>query len=151
VGTIEVTPWPLETTLPEETTLVDAQFGSNIRLHSYDLFVDPTALQLTLYWQTIATPTINWFVFVHLVNASGEIVAQLDFIPAEGLRPTTGWRATEVIEDVHRLSLPPDLPPGPYTVRVGLFEPDSFERPSVTQNNQPQPDNQLVLTELTLP
>ena len=151
VGTVEVTPWPLETELPQNTTLVEVQFGSNIQLHSYDLSVDPTALKLTLYWQTVAAPATNWFVFVHLVDSSGEIVVQRDFIPAEGLRPTTGWRATEVIEDVHRLPLPPDLPPGQYTVRVGLFEPDSFARPSVSQNNQPQPDNQLNLTELTLP
>ncbi|VAW40863.1 hypothetical protein MNBD_CHLOROFLEXI01-1287 [hydrothermal vent metagenome] len=34
---------------------------------------------------------------------------------------------------------------------VGLFEADSFLRPSVTQNGRPLPDNQLELTELSLP
>ncbi|MBK8903352.1 MAG: glycosyltransferase family 39 protein [Anaerolineaceae bacterium] len=151
VGTIEVTPWPLETAVPQNTIPVEAQFGSHIQLHSYDLSVNPGQLELTLYWQAQSVPETSWFVFVHLVDASGEIVAQRDFVPAEGLRPTTGWRANEVIEDVHRLALPPDLPPGQYRLRVGLFEPDSFGRPLVTQNNQPQLDNQLILTELTLP
>lgn len=151
LGTIEVTPWPLTTELPEDTNLVEAQFGSHIRLHSYDLSIDPSTVKLILYWQANSAPETNWFVFVHLVDASGEIVAQRDFVPAEGLRPTTGWRVNEVIEDNHRLPLPPDLPPGLYTIRVGLFEPDSFARPSVSQNGQPQPDNQLNLVELRLP
>ncbi len=151
LGTIEVTPWPLQTELPEDSTLVEAQFGNHIQLHSYDLSTDPAAVELTLYWQANSVPETGWFVFVHLVDASGEIMVQRDFVPAEGLRPTTGWRPNEVIEDMHHLPLPPDLPPGLYTIRVGLFEPDSFARPSVSQNNQPQPDNQLNLVELRLP
>ncbi|MCB8980884.1 MAG: glycosyltransferase family 39 protein [Ardenticatenaceae bacterium] len=151
VSEVEVTPWPLETAVPADTTPIAAQFGSHIQLHSYDLAVDSEHLELTLYWRAESVPENNWFVFVHLVNSAGDIVAQQDFFPAGGLRPTIGWRANEVITDVHQLALPPDLPPGPYFLRVGLFEPDTFVRPSVTMNNQPQPDNQLILTELTLP
>ena len=151
VGKVEVTPWPLATSLPTETTLVQARFGEAIQLHSYDLTANSDALQLTLYWQAATAPNTNWAVFVHLVDADGEIVTQRDVIPAEGLRPTTGWRTSEVITDAHLLPLPPDLPEGQYQVRVGLFEPDSFLRPFVTQNDVPQPDNQLILTELTLP
>jgi 4-amino-4-deoxy-L-arabinose transferase-like glycosyltransferase len=151
VGEVEVMPWPLETAVPPDTTPVMAQFGSHIQLHSYTLTVDPAMVELTLYWRAESIPESNWFVFVHLVNAAGDIVAQRDLFPAEGLRPPMGWRANEVIKDVHQLPLPPDLPPGSYTLRTGLFHPDSFERPSVTLNNQPQPDNQLSLMELTLP
>ena len=151
IGEVEVTPWPLETTLPTNTTAVNADFGPNIRLHSYDLALTDGVVNLTLFWQTVAPPTTGWFVFVHLVNASGDIVAQRDFVPAEGLRPTLGWRTNEVITDVHHLTLPPDLPPGAYAIRVGLFEPDTFARPTVAQNGQPLPDNQVILTEISLP
>ena len=151
VGEVEVTPWPLETNLPADVIPVEAQFGNDIQLYGYDLAIDPAALALTLHWQANAMPSTNWSVFVHLVDGSDNIVAQRDVVPAEGLRPASGWRASEVIQDVHLLPLPPDLPAGPYSLRVGLFEPESFLRPSVTYNNQPQPDNQLILTELTLP
>lgn len=151
IGQVEVQPWPQETTLPTATTLVEAQFGESVVLHSYDLLIEPDALQLTLTWQATAVPPTNWFVFVHLVDDAGNIVAQRDVVPAEGLRPTLGWRANEVITDLHELTLPPDLPSGQYSLRVGLFEPDSFVRPTVTQNNQSQPDNQIILPELTLP
>jgi len=33
---------------------------------------------------------------------------------------------------------------------VGLFDPDTFERPLVTQYGEEQPNNQIVLTQLTL-
>jgi Dolichyl-phosphate-mannose-protein mannosyltransferase len=151
VGTVEVIPWPLETSLPQNVTRVDAQFGDAIQLYGYDLAADPDSLQLTLYWQALAVPANNWLVFVHLLNESGEIVAQQDVIPAEGLRPTQGWRISEVITDMHQMPLPPDLGAGRYTVVVGLFEPDSFIRPFVRQNNLPQADNQLPLTGISLP
>ncbi len=151
IGTVEVTPWPLETSLPEGVTVVEAQFGDAIQLYGYDLAVEPATLRLTLHWQSIAAPDRDWAVFVHLVDTAGEIVAQRDVVPVEGLRPTSGWRVSEQIADVHLLPLPPDLPAGQYHIRVGLFEPGSFLRPFVSLNNQPQPDNQLILTELTLP
>ncbi|MCP4415056.1 MAG: hypothetical protein GY805_00440 [Chloroflexi bacterium] len=150
-GTIEVKSWPLQTSLPQNVPLVQAQFGDAIQLHGYEIEADEAALQLTLYWQALAVPDNDWYVFVHLLDEAGEIVAQRDVIPAEGLRPTQGWRSEEVITDVHQLLLPPDLPNGQYKVVVGLFEPDSFLRPFVTQNNLPQADNQLVLLETPLP
>jgi hypothetical protein len=49
------------------------------------------------------------------------------------------------------LTLPPDLPPGLYTIRVGLFEPETFAQPTVSQNGQPQPESQISLAEIRLP
>ena len=152
-GSVAVQPWPLETELPDGINLLeDARFGEAIELAGFDL-ARPSAdtLVLTLYWQATAVPQQNYFSFVHLVNEKGDIVAQKGFIPAEGLRPTKGWRAGEIITDPYTLELPPDLPPGTYELRVGLYQPDDGVRPFVTVQGQPQPDNQLKLSELTLP
>lgn len=151
VGTVEVIPWPLETSLPQNVTRTEAQFGEAIQLYGYDLAMESAALQLTLYWQALAVPDKNWLVFIHITNEDGEIVAQQDVTPAEGLRPTQGWRSSELITDAHRLPLPANLPAGQYRIVVGLFEPDSFLRPFVSQNGHPLADNQLVLLELSLP
>ncbi|VAW38836.1 hypothetical protein MNBD_CHLOROFLEXI01-2613, partial [hydrothermal vent metagenome] len=91
VGTVEVTAWPLETALPQNVTRAETAFGDAIQLYGYDLSTEPDSVQLTLYWQATAVPDKNWLVFVHITNEAGEIVAQQDFIPAEGLRPTKGW------------------------------------------------------------
>ena len=151
-GRIAVESWPLETAVPAAPYSVAAEFGPTIRLPAYYMGV-PTdgLLDLTFYWQAQAVPERDYAVFVHLVNEAGEIVAQVDSIPAGGTRPTTGWRAREVITDSHNLPIPADLPPGPYRVYLGLYDPAGGTRPSVTLDGAPQPDNQLLLTTLHLP
>lgn len=151
LGAITVIPWPLEINLPPQLTPLSAQFGESIRLAGYTVQQTADALALTLAWRAQSRPTDNYFAFVHLVDENGAIVSQSDRIPADGLRPTSGWRPNEVIVDVHRLSLPPDLPPSQYALRVGLYLPQSFERPLVTVDGDPQPDNQITLTKVTLP
>ncbi len=61
-------------------------------------------------------------VFVHLLNAEGNLVAGDDAAPAQWQRPTTGWVSGEYISDVHVLNLSADLLAGNYTLQVGLYE-----------------------------
>ena len=151
-GEVQVEPWPLVTDLPVGVNVVEAQFGPAITLYGYDL-ARPAgdSLQLTLYWRAQAVPAAEYFTFVHLVAPDGAIVSQRDYFPLDGLRRTPSWRAGEVLADAYALSLPEDLAPGDYTLRVGLYEPDTFARPPVTYQGQPQPDNLLVLTTVRLP
>ncbi|GAB4278900.1 MAG: glycosyltransferase family 39 protein [Candidatus Promineifilaceae bacterium] len=152
VGKVTVEPWPLVTAVPETAHPIHAQVGNSIQLAGYELS-RPTDGQLvvTLYWQAQANITQNWLSFIHLVNENGEIVAQSDFVPANGLRPTAGWRQNEVITDPHTLILPPSLPPGQYILTAGLFDAETGIRPSISINAAPQPDNQIALQTLTLP
>jgi hypothetical protein len=61
-------------------------------------------------------------VLVHAVDNSGQLVAQADGPPAGGERPTTGWRAGEVVADRRTLELPPGWR-GALTLLVGLYDP----------------------------
>ncbi|HLV35577.1 MAG TPA: hypothetical protein VKY59_10705, partial [Spirillospora sp.] len=57
-------------------------------------------------------------VFVHLLNASGALIAQADqFAPVYGWRPLTGWTADEVIRDVYVLPHAPEAA----SIRYGLY------------------------------
>ena len=145
----------LEPPLREPPTLatpVGAEFGADIELFGYDLGGPRDgALPLTLYWRARSAPDTSWAVFIHLVDAAGQIVAQADTIPVGGERPTTGWRRGEYITDTYRLALPPGLPTGDYRINVGLYNPDDGTRPPVTLDGAPQPDNQLTLTTVELP
>ena len=95
-------------------------------------------------------PETSYYVFVHLVDReSGEIVRQQDWLPADGLRPTSGWRTGEYIVDPHRLDLA-GLPAGSYRLVVGLYEPESLNRPIVSWQGVEQADRQLVLREIEL-
>ena len=80
-------------------------------------------LPVALRWRATQPIAANYHVFVHLLDADGNRVAQSDGQPALWSRPTSGWSPGEVIEDRHALSLPADLAPGDYTLVVGLYTP----------------------------
>ncbi len=128
-----IVPWPLQTELPPIPQPLDAQFGAaQVRLHGYAL-EPPTPTPgnwqaLTLIWQAQQNISENWLVFVHLSNAQEQVVAQTDGIPVQGTRLTVSWRAAEVLLDERALFVPADLPPGAYTLWVGLYDPETGAR-----------------------
>ncbi len=151
-GSIEVLPWPLETAVPDDVELVGAQFGPAIQLYGYDIgAVDADHVPLTLVWQAQAVPADSYLVFVHLVDEVGNIISQVDRVPVDGLRPTSGWRTGEVLIDQINLPLPAELASGDYAINVGIFNTDDGQRLPVSLNEQPQANNQLPLTTVTLP
>ena len=150
-GEIVVEPWPLTTELPPMETAVSAQFGDTIFLRGYDIAQAERTINLTLYWQAVGPFANNYLLFVHLVDADGTIVAQVDRLPGNGLRPLGSWRPDEVLSDSVTLQLPADAPAGDYFIRVGFFESATFARLPVVQDGLAQPDNQLNLLTVTLP
>lgn len=88
---------------------------------------EPVLVELT--WQASRTPPgEDLVVYVHLVDGNGRRVAGHDGMPALWLRPTSTWRAGEMVVDRHGFPVPEDLPPGPYGLRVGLYRLSTGER-----------------------
>ena len=81
-----------------------------------------------LVWRAEAETATGYHVFIHLVDEAGNIVTQADGVPGEWTRPTTGWLPGEYVMDTHTLNLPAELPPGPLTLRVGLYDPATGAR-----------------------
>lgn len=113
---------------PSMAHRVDASFGGQVRLLGYDVGdVQPgTPLTLTLYWRASADLQKAYTVFVHLLDADGQPVAQVDETPQHAQRgpyPTSLWMAGEVVADTHTLHPPATMPPGRYGVKVGLYRP----------------------------
>ena len=63
-------------------------------------------------------------VFLHLLDAQGRLVAQHDSEPVGGLAPTTAWPPGATVRDRRALVLPDQLPPGSYTLSVGMYTGD---------------------------
>jgi hypothetical protein len=82
-----------------------------------------TTVDIRLLWHALERVEHNWTVFVHLVDAEGEIVAEHNSIPQRGAFPLPRWTPGDWVTDTHPLPLPPDLPAGTYTLRVGLYLP----------------------------
>ena len=109
-----------------------AQFGPAIKLVGYDLlaaaYAPGSPLEVTLYWRALQTPDKNYRVFVHLLDAQGQIVAQHDGTPGDGNLPALGWLPGEYLADTHRLALPTTLPVGEYRLLIGLYDPSTRQR-----------------------
>ncbi len=109
-----------------------AQFGPAVELSGYDLSAAAHAagssFEVTLYWHALQTPDRNYRVFVHLLDAEAQIVAQHDGTPGGGELPALGWLPGEYLADTHRLTLPSTLPAGEYSLEVGLYDPVTRQR-----------------------
>jgi len=107
---------------------VTANFAGQIELLGYDTTLQPGELAVTLHWRALQPPVEDYSVFVHLLDAEGQIVAQHDGQPQNGAYPTSVWDRGEVVADEHILDLPADLPAGRYRLRVGWYLPASGDR-----------------------
>ncbi|MFI5267302.1 MAG: hypothetical protein ACHQ7M_08000 [Chloroflexota bacterium] len=83
-----------------------------------------------LTWQALRQPATGYTVFVHLLDASGRVVAQHDGVPFDGSFPTTLWRSGDIVTDVHRLD---GSPSSGVRLEVGLYtKPDLHRLPAST-------------------
>lgn len=102
---------------PTLTHTINAEIGSSILLLGYNTTIGGNAITVDLAWQAKSEMSGSYRVFLHLLDADGNLVSQSDGEPADWTRPTTGWRAGEVVIDSRALAAPG---PGEYTLSVGM-------------------------------
>jgi len=116
--------------LPDHALGVELIDG--IALRGYDLSAESVAageaITLTLHWEARGVPSADYQVFVHLVGAGPEPVAQGDGPPLMGDYPTRVWSPGERIVDPHVVALPADLPAGQYRLLVGMYALETLAR-----------------------
>ena len=122
---------------------VDGQIGVGVgahidlmayRLSTAQLSAGDT-LSVTLFWQSDGLISADNHVFVHVLDESGELVAQHDGVPASGKRPTWGWQEEEVISDEHVIRFPEGLTAGRYTLSAGMYDYGTKARLQATRPN----------------
>jgi hypothetical protein len=135
IGPLKISPPTLSDEL-NNTRRVDAMFGNTFALLGYSI---PSragragkTLDVTLYWQSVAKSDKDYTVFLHLLDSSGIVRAQLDMQPRSGAYPTSIWDVGEIVRDDYALELPRDLAPGDYTIGLGMYEYPSLIRLNVT-------------------
>jgi hypothetical protein len=101
-----------------------ANFGDQIALIGYDLeskvYNPGDQVDLTLYWKAMNPQDINYQVFVHLIDANGNLVTQSDKLNP-GDYPTRRWPLDKYVRDAHKLALPTGMAAGDYLISVGLW------------------------------
>jgi hypothetical protein len=106
--------------------VADGNLGDLARLVGYDApqpaqVTAGSSFPLTLTWECLGTFDSDYTVFVHLTGADGRPLAQADGPPLSGAYPTRFWDVGERLADPYILSVPNDVPPGEYDLRVGMY------------------------------
>jgi 4-amino-4-deoxy-L-arabinose transferase-like glycosyltransferase len=140
--------------LPEEADIyLDALFGQGmclrgVALQDYDL-APGDILPVTLFWQAERAIDQSYKITLQLLNDRGNLAAQIDTVPRDGLAPTTSWQWGETVVDRCGIHLPPDLSPGRYTLIVAVYHAATGDRLPVLLDGQPAADH-LPLAQVTL-
>jgi hypothetical protein len=110
---------------PSAQERLDVRFGDGIELVGMTLGEGPAKagdiVPVTLFWRAYDVPQKRYKVFLHLLDADNQIVAQQDGEPGGGASPTTGWEKNSALVDRRGLVLPADLPHGDYRLLLGLY------------------------------
>ena len=134
---------------------VSATFGqvaelTGLRLAPQEAIVG-NDFEVTLYWQATSKqpPSHDYTVFVHLLDQSGQLIAQHDSQPAAGRRPTSTWQEGDLIIDTHKLQWKAGAYRGPATIAVGLYDLETLERlPAYGPDGQRLADDRAILREI---
>ncbi|MCQ3930144.1 MAG: hypothetical protein DPW16_06760 [Chloroflexi bacterium] len=97
-------------------------------LYAADFSTADGQIAVNLVWGAQASFNRDYDIFLHFVPM-GEAapLRQADGTPVGGRYPTRFWQAGDVIAETRVLAMA-DVPTGEYQIRVGFYDPNTFER-----------------------
>jgi len=101
----------------------DVAFVAPIRWTGYHLIYNAPTWEVDLWWETTGPLAETYTVFVHLLDAGGNVVAHHDHIAGADAFPTTRWPVGARMRDRFFLSAPEGACDAGCTVRFGLYTP----------------------------
>ena len=138
----------------EPSRPIGVSFDNRFGLTGYDATATIRAgdgLLVTLYWEGLQPDGRDYTVFVHLVDGSGELIAQSDSPPQAGVYPTSIWDVGERVVDERSLTVAGDTAPGDYLLLVGLYDPETGTRlPAYDQGGQRYANDAVELASLRI-
>ena len=116
---------------PLAFTPANKRFGDTLELKSFWMRRQAWAsdwFYLVLEWQPIKLLSKDYKVFVHVLDATGQIKFQKDKLAIDELRPMSSWAVGDALRDPYAIVIPTDLPIGDYRVMVGVYDPVTGQR-----------------------
>ena len=102
--------------------VVAANLDQRVQLIGYATERSDESLYVTLYWFALNEMGRDYNSYAHLIDVAGNVVAQHDSPPDQGLTPTTRWLPGEIVADRHALALR-DVATGEYRLAAGMYLP----------------------------
>ena len=135
--------WPAGVAATQAATLPIA-FGDRINLIGYEYRKTSVApgknIRLTTYWRAQNLGLEPLAIFVHVLDAQGNIVAQWDGLTIDQHYIQPG----DILAQVHSIGLRPDFPEGTYRLQLGLYSTQTLQRVPIEIGGQPVADRILL-------
>jgi hypothetical protein len=122
-----------------------AEFGRTIAVLSVRGTSAEERYGLEITWRATGRGYPDYQVFVHLVDASGRILAQSDAGPQLGQCPTSAWAPGVVVRDQHPLQTPAGTGTA-VALRIGLYSLDTLARVRRTDGGDTAPNDFVELS-----
>jgi hypothetical protein len=134
------------TQMPNITQPLQKNFAGQVELLGYDIaladkqgiyqaattpFAKGRAVRVMLWWRAPTKIPQDYTVFVHALNANGQLVGQHDSPPANGFRPTSSWNDGELVRDIHYFTVNDDAT----QIVVGLYDARTGQRVRVGEGD----------------
>jgi hypothetical protein len=91
-----------------------ASFDGMLQLNRFDVQPD----RITFDWSALKQPDKDYTLFIHFLDANGNMLGQSDAQPFNGQYPTGLWDAGERVRDVREIA----MPAGTARLRIGWYD-----------------------------
>jgi hypothetical protein len=107
-----------------------ARFDNNISLLEAAATTTSNGLQVSFLWQVNEPPPDDVTIFVHILDANGQLIAQADGDPLAGSYPFSQWPKDLIVRDVRSI----DVKGSGLSVQAGVYNRASGERLKATSS-----------------
>ncbi|MBV8085023.1 MAG: glycosyltransferase family 39 protein, partial [Chloroflexi bacterium] len=107
----------------------------------------PLQAAVSWVWGGGTAPKPRYSLFAHLIDGSGKPVAQADFPLLAGV----DWRPRQEVVQWLNLALPSTMPPGRYSLDLGVYDEDGVVREALTDPNGKELGTSLSLGPFVVP
>ena len=135
--------------IPRETWTIFEDRAQILGYHVQGRTRSGNTLYVTLHWQALRQVSDNDQVYVTLLDYNGQEWSKDEHQPGFGFTPTSRWQPGEIIPDAYTLSLPADMPPGNYQLRMGLYNPTTLIH-HTAHNSQGDTSDQIWLGDVVI-
>jgi hypothetical protein len=121
------------------------QWDNGITLTEATFHEESDRVILTTMWQARSLIQRDYTLFVHLLDANGQLIAQQDQPPQGGHLPTSVWQAGELIHETFEVKVPADKAAQWTTAMIGLYDAATGERAKWASGDVAHADDTVVL------